>query len=138
MPAYATVVQFEAYVEGWTTDDAAALDRYLERATRTIDRLLGAWTYQSSGAYAGLKVDPTKLAAWEAEALADATCAQAEYLIEVGPVTYTRNPGVGRVKGPDFEVETKAPGGVPRIGPKVAGELARIRHLRRLSARATA
>jgi hypothetical protein len=140
MPAYATVAEFEAYVEGWVTDDALALARYLERASRDVDGLLNSYYGPlTTGAYTGLKLDPTRLRSWEAAALSRATCAQAEYLIETGDVAFVTAPLAGRIKGPDFEVETTAPSGVATVstyGPKLRRELAPIRHLRQTGARA--
>ena len=129
MAAYATVAQFEDYVEGWVTDDEAALERYLERATLEVDLLLGPWPRDSE---TGLKVIPAELYGWQADALARATCAQAEYLIEVGPAGRVR-PQASRIAGPDFTVEydLAAGGPAPRLGPKVAGELEPLRALLR-------
>jgi hypothetical protein len=133
MSSYATAKQFEAYVEGWVTTDEDALARLLERATRDVDVLLGARATLRSGDYAGHKIDPTRLATWEQEALARATCAQAEYRYELGEAALVGagSEGAKRVKGPDFEVEYPAGpgGGRQRFGGKVANELEPIRHL---------
>lgn len=135
MAAYATRAQFEDYVEGWVTDNEAALDRLLERASRDVDAVLGPMAPLTSGAYAGLRLDPTVLRDWEAEALARATCAQAEHRNAVGEEAFVEGSGsVKREKGPDFELEYEE-GGRPsgNIGVKVVAELEPIRHLRRLS-----
>lgn len=134
MSAYATRAQFEAYVEGWVTDNNAALDRLLERATRDVDNVLGPLPTHRAGAYAGLKVDPAA-DGWDAvelEALARATCAQALHRF--------RNPGgifdgerrVGRISGPDFAEDYADAGSTGRYSPDVALELAPIAHRRRL------
>lgn len=154
MTAYATVEQFEAYVPGWVTDDADALEQLLERATRDIDTVMGAWPIVLTGNFAGFKIDPAALAPWEAKALALATCAQTEYIWTVDEARAKRaaaaatNEGKGAVtreKGPDFEVQYAGAGdpvaqvttgGTGRLGPRVAGELAPISHLRRLTGRA--
>jgi len=54
MAEYAVEADFEDYIEGWVTDDSAALERYLVRASRDIDRLVGGWPYLASG----YKFDP--------------------------------------------------------------------------------
>lgn len=122
---YATVADFEAYVEGWVTDNAAALERVLLRAERDVDLILGAWDRDP---LTGLKWSPaTELTAVEAAALRDATCAQAEYRIEQGENFFVRS-RPETVSGPDFTI--KVPGGEPYIGPKVWVELARAPRLR--------
>jgi hypothetical protein len=122
MASYATVANFEAYVEGWVTDSEPALDRYLARASRDIDRIVGVWPYLSSGTYAGLKFNPAEtdpeaagyLAPHQKTAVVNATCAQAYYRIQLdqarntssGSSTTVSLPlGAKRVRGPDFEVE---------------------------------
>lgn len=134
MTAYATRAEFEAYVPGWTTTDPAALDAVLAQASRDVDYLLGARAPIETGTYAGLKVDPTRLAAYERVALSRATCAQAHHVIE-----QTDAAEAGRVPksvaGPDFTVDygeatTPAP-----YAQRLAVELAPIRHLRPATAR---
>jgi hypothetical protein len=140
MAAYATNAEFEAYVEGWTTTNGAALTRLLERASRDIDALMGPRRILTTGTYAGLKYDPTKLADAYADALSRATCAQAEYRFAIGEEEFAQHGTAGRVKGPDFEVELAkgSSGGRPRIGPKVAVELEPLLPFRRLTARGVA
>jgi hypothetical protein len=48
MATYATQADFELYVEGWVTTDAAALERLLLRAERDVDRLLPHYTPTSA------------------------------------------------------------------------------------------
>lgn len=137
MSQYATQAEFEAYVEGWVTENADALNRLLEAASRDIDVLLGPRRTLADGAFAGMKLDPGALRDWEAAALSRATCAQAEYRADIGPVEWAAAGGGGRVKGPDFEVERPTgaiAGDRPRVGPKVATELEPIAHLRVLTA----
>lgn len=149
MPSYATQADFEAYVEGWVTDDPAALARLLERASRDIDYLLGSWPVATTGDYAGLKLDPTTLLDFEGEALSRAACAQGEHLFLVGQAraadtASSGTPARTREKGPDFEVQYAATatvlslvaGGDQTYGPKVRQELAPITHLRQLAGRA--
>lgn len=118
MAAYATNAEYEAYVEGWVTDNAAVLTRLLERATRDVDRALGAYAMQTTGTYAGLKVDPATLEAYEKQALSRATCAQAEYRFQMGEEFFVRAQGVEE-KGPDFTIK----GRLPYLGPKAKAEL---------------
>lgn len=128
---YTTVEDFEAYPPGWVTDNVGALTLLLERAERAVDAILGPIPRDST---TGLKLDPTQLLDWEAEALSRAVCAQAEYLFTIG-TTGDIVPRAGKIKGPDFEQDfTGTPGvPVPSIGPKVKMELEPIHHLRRLS-----
>lgn len=131
---YTSVEDFEAYVEGWETENSAALTRLLERAERDIDNVFGPIPRSST---TGLKVDPSGLQDWEAAALSRAVCAQAEYRFRVGDDELAGGRLVKRVKGPDFETEF-ADGGAGATtralyGPKVRLELEPIGHLRGLS-----
>lgn len=116
MPTYATRAAFEAYVEGWTTDDPAALDRLLERAERDVDYAAGGWPIDPA---TGLKFDPATLPTWQADALSRATCAQAEYRHSMSEEFMVKAQH-SRVSGPDFTVD----GELPYVGPKVLRELA--------------
>lgn len=130
MTAYATQTEFEAYVEGWVTDDAAALGRLLERASRDLDNLVFvALAPLASGTYSGFRLDPGNLVDWASEALSRATCAQAEYRFDTGEAEWAAIGHGGTVSGPDFTVEVpKGPaGGRPRLAPKAALELAPLR-----------
>lgn len=127
MPAYATVTDFEGYVEGWVTDDAAALARELERATRDVDSVITAAGIITTGAYAGFKLDPTVLAAWQRSALARAVCAQALHIIRTrAPTLEAPQPRAKRIKGPDYEVEHADAdvAGTGRYSPDLPRELA--------------
>lgn len=119
MAAYATRAQFEAYVEGWATDDTAALDRLLRRASEDIDEYLGDYVLEEEGDYAGLKLDPTELTYAEARALERATCAQAEYRFEMGEEFFVR-PQFRSTSGPEFSTDGKP----PIVAPKARRELA--------------
>lgn len=139
MPAYATQADFEAYVEGWVTDNPDALDRLLERASRDLDArvFVNRWAL-TSGPFDGFAYNPADLTAQDAAALARATCAQAEHRFRTGEADWAGTGHGGRVKGPDFEVELpKSPdGGALRLAPKAAAELRAIRHLYQAAARA--
>lgn len=120
MPSYATQQEFEAYVEGWTTSDPAALARLLERASRDVDSVLTAFSVESNGLRFGeiRTTNPKGLATWQADALSRATCAQAEYRNLQGEeffVAYQHE----SVSGPEFSTKGRA----PYIAPKVAREL---------------
>jgi hypothetical protein len=114
---YAQQLDFEAYVEGWVTDDEAALDRYLERASRDVDRMVGAWLVdEDSGLKFGNIVadeNPKDLSAHQLAALRRATCAQALYRINLDDArdVVASSSGAGsypagavEVAGPEFRV----------------------------------
>src|SRR5262245_2307703 len=116
--AYATRAQFEAYVEGWTTEDSAALDRLLSRATDDIDAFLGDYSLIETGTWAGRKLDPATLTFAENRSLYRATCAQAQYRFEQGEEFFTR-PAFNQVTGPEFTTS-----GMPgHVGPLAMREL---------------
>jgi hypothetical protein len=116
LPTYTSVEDFEAYVEGWVTDDSDALERLLDRAERDIDSILGG--YQDRDAVTGLKIDPTTIDAWKARALSRAVCAQAEYRFQMGEAFMVKAQ-YESVTGPDFSMT----GQLPYIAPKVRLEL---------------
>lgn len=141
-PLYTSRAAFEAYVEGWVTDDPVALDRLLMRAERDVDALLGAWQPRED---TGLKLAPDELLPWEADALSRTVCAQAEhrFVTTEGALRgETQTAALRRIKGPDFEKEyatsVAAPKAPARYGPKVRQEITPIAHLRMLGARARA
>ena len=117
---YASVSDFEAYSDGWTTTDAAELEAVLEDAERDIDRLI---PYQGARPTSQLlkfsNGDLTAMGTRDRTALMRATCAQAEYRIQMGPAFF-RKAQHASVSGPKFSTS----GMLPRIGPKVAEELA--------------
>jgi hypothetical protein len=135
-PLYATQADFEAYVEGWVTDDAVALARYLERAERDVDSLFPLRPIIRAGTYTGRRFDVTLLANFEADALARAVCAQAEYLIDTGP-DVAAGAAPASVKGPDFEVThpTGPDGARRRYSAKLPNELLPLEPYRRRRAR---
>lgn len=116
MPTYTTQADFEAYVEGWVTDNPAALDRLLERAERDVDSVIGYSATRNQTT--GLKLNPAELETWRAAALSRAVCAQAEYRNKMGEDFMVRAQH-GAVSGPDFSTS----GRLPYIGPKVLIEL---------------
>lgn len=116
MATYATPADLDLYSEGFTVTDPAAVERELQRAERDVDRLLG---YQGQvNAATGLKLDPAALQPYQRDALMRATCAQAEYRIEMGP-EFFRRAQHEQVTGPQFTTTGK----LPRVGPKVMEEL---------------
>jgi hypothetical protein len=118
MATYASQADLEAYIEGWTTDDPDAVERLLERAERDVDSVLASPVPGGRQA-TGLRLDPDGLPGWQAQALARATCAQAEYRFAMGEEFFVRAQH-DRVYGPDFRTD----GQLPYIGPKVERELA--------------
>lgn len=82
MATYATIADYEAYVPGWVTDDPVALEKYLVIGERYIDMALGR--YGRISQTTGLKLDPATLEVWRRKALANAVCAQTEYVIIKG------------------------------------------------------
>ncbi len=122
---YTTRQKFEAYVPGWVTDNADALEKLLGHAERDIDRLLGN---RIPLADTGLKLDPSPLPQWAQDALSNAVCAQAEYLFTLGPDALIK-PAAKRIKGPDFEIEHDAggAGAQPSYGRKALNELEPLR-----------
>lgn len=119
MAAYADQTDFEAYVEGWVTEDSDALDRLLERASDDIDAILGDYDVEDSGDWAGRKLDMTTLDYEEDRALTRATCAQAEYRYQYGEEFMARSQ-YDSVGGPEFSTSGK----LPKIAPKAMQELA--------------
>jgi hypothetical protein len=136
-PLYVTGADFTNYVEGWVTEDAAALDRLLTRAERDIENLFRAVPIIGTGTYAGHRFDPAYLTVWEFDALKRAVCAQAEYRFTIGEEALA-GPTPGDVKGPDFEITYPGGKGRPRYSEKLAGELAPLERFRVRSARAHA
>jgi len=140
VPVYANAADCTDYIDGLVIDDPASFDRLIARAERDVDGLLGAYPRDAT---TGLKWDPTRLYAWQADALARAVAAQVEYLLALDVVGAGASAIIGRqataVKGPDFEV-TYADGGstVARYGPKVGAELGPLRELIVRNARARA
>lgn len=120
MSAYASVEDFENYVEGWETDDQAALERILERASRDVDRFVGAqYRMQDNGyRFGDLTVNPQALTQGQIDAVKRSTCAQAEYRITKGEEWFVEDQ-YEAVSGPDFATKGK----LPRFGPKAREEL---------------
>lgn len=108
---YATIADFEGYVEGWVTDNPAALQRTLDRAERDVNSYL-KWTR-----FPYTAPQFVLLAAEYQAGLRNAVCAQAEYRLLMGEEFFveTSTP----VSGPDYS-STRAPA---RFGPKARQEL---------------
>lgn len=119
--AYATVAEFEGYVEDWVTGDEEALKKALHKASTDVDRWVGpSWKVQTNGLRLG-DVDGDNeqgLSQGQVEALKRATCAQAEYRIEMGPDFFIRAQH-DQTSGPDFSTKGK----LPFFGPKAQIEL---------------
>jgi hypothetical protein len=120
MSTYAQNADVEAYIEGWVTDDPAALTRVIERAEQDLDTLLfGAVSWPDPPLVTNRKLDPASLSTQEVRTLNRATCAQTEYRITMGEDFFRRA---------QFQ-STSGPGGfssqgkLPALGPKVQREL---------------
>lgn len=116
-PTYATIVQLRDYT-GKTSgelSDTAAL-AVLQRAEADIDSL--AVVGRPVDDTTGLRFDPDTLTAAEVRTLARATCAQAEYRLEMGASFFIR-PQHAEVSGPEFTTK----GRLGRIGPQTYNEL---------------
>jgi hypothetical protein len=143
MPAYADQAAMEANIEGWVTDNPAALSRLLERASREVDRLFPHLPIRTSGTFAGFRFDPTELLAYEADALERAACYQAEYrFLVVGEEGYA---GAGartvvEEQGPDFRVKyaetASGSSGSGRYSPKLEEPIGVLARWRATGARA--
>lgn len=140
MATYATISDFEGTIEGWVTDDAAALERIIERAERDVDRVLGPLRRDPN---TGLKVDPTNLTAPDRAALARAVSRQAHHRITALGEGLSGEPArvASKISGPDFTVEyadsaAAAVAATATIGPGVAGELEPLAWMRPRGARA--
>jgi hypothetical protein len=121
MPAYATQQDFEAYVEGWVTDDVAALGRLLERASRDVDAALTAYVPETNGLKLGdlsTGANPKLLVPSDIVAVTRATCAQAEYRFTMGE-DFFRKDEYEFVAGADFSRR----GALSRLAPKARQEL---------------
>lgn len=119
--AYATVEDFEAYVEGWETGDPEVLKRLLHRASLDVDRYVGpAWSVEDNGLRFGdpAGANPKKLSSAQVEALTRATCAAAEYRLAMGEEWFVTDQHES-VGGPDFSTV----GRLSRTGPKMREEL---------------
>jgi hypothetical protein len=113
---YATVADFEAYVIGWVTEDAAALERHLEEAENYIDMAVGH--YGPVDQTTGKKFVPAQLEVWRRTRLANATCAQAEYLMQKGNTFFVEEVPEDPT-GPDGGQK----GREPYLSPKARREL---------------
>lgn len=119
---YASVQDFKDYVtDRLALDDTTITNRLLE-AERDIDLVVGPIPVDME---TGLKFIPADLEDDDAAALVRATCAQAEYRVEMGPAFF-RRPQFNKTKGPDYETEGQA----PIVGPAAMRELTYSRLLR--------
>ena len=96
--------------------DEGAAARLLARAERDVDRLIGGPIHPT----ARRRLNPDLLTAAQAEALARATCAQASFLLEQRPRALIGAASGLRQAG-DLSFTDRP---LPRVGPRVAEELA--------------
>jgi hypothetical protein len=119
---YASVQDFKDFVlDRLDLDDTTITNRLLE-AERDLDLVVGPIPVDMT---TGLKFIPDDLEDDDAAALVRATCAQAEYRVEMGP-SFFRRPQFNKTKGPDYETEGQA----PIVGPAAMRELTYSRLLR--------
>jgi hypothetical protein len=119
---YATVAEFEEFIADRLELDKPTIEARLFEAERDIDTVVGPIAVIPES---GLKFDPDELEDDDREKLMRATCAQAEYRVEMGPAFF-RRPQFNRVSGPDFQTE----GIQPIVGPAAMRELTYSRLLR--------
>lgn len=113
MSTYASQADFEAYVDGWVTDNPTLLQRELDRAESDVNWFLH-WRQTPFTSLEFLALPPE----WQA-GLKHAVCAQTEYRLTMGPEFFVEQPTP--VAGPDYTT-VKAP---PTFGPKAREELLR-------------
>jgi hypothetical protein len=120
MADYASQADFEGYVLGWVTDDPAALERILQNAERDVDTVFGPMELADNGLKYGHPHDANEkgLTPGQVVALTNATCAQAEYRIQMGEDFFVQDQ-YETVSGPNFS----RTGRLARIGPKTMAEL---------------
>lgn len=119
---YASVADFEAYVSDRLSLDTPTIENRLAEAERDIDLVVGPIPIDPA---TGLKFIIGDLEPEDVTALSRATCAQAEYRVEMGPAFF-RRPQADKVSGPDFSQE----GQLPIVGPAAMRELTYSRLLR--------
>ena len=109
---YATVEDLKNYsplVAGYSDDD---LDKTLREAERWID----SYVWPAAVLESGLKYDPLVLNHDDAVQLNYATCAQAEYILHMGPGFFIS--GSTRISGGDYQES-----GAPKVAPKAKQHL---------------
>lgn len=119
---YAAVGDFKTYVSDRLSLDDETIRNRLREAQRDIDLAVGPIPVDME---TGLKFIPDELEADDRAALVRATCAQAEYRVEMGPAFF-RRPQFNKTKGPDYETEGQA----PIVGPAALRELTYSRLMR--------
>lgn len=120
-PVYASSQNFSDHVEGWTTTDAAALDRLLERAERDIDAYVGPVSVEANGRKFGSPATTNEKGLSDAQrtALMLATVAQAYARYRRGEDSMY-DAEYDSVSGPDFNVSGRR----SRLSPQAKQELA--------------
>lgn len=127
MSTYATVADFKA----WSVMDPmpadADIQKALDRAEIDVDSYLPGPIIEDTG----LHVDPATLLTWQVQRLRDATCAQAEYRLELGEEFFQQSSNDEVIQGPDFTISGRR----SRFSP-VAAQLLRTASLLVMGARA--
>lgn len=112
-PRYATVTDLRNYSALVQPYDNDTLNTTLREAERWIDSYV--WPADSDPD-TGLKYDPLDLSVTDAIQLNYATCAQAEYILHMGPGFFMS--GSTRISGGDYQES-----GAPKIAPKAKQHL---------------
>lgn len=120
---YATVADLTAYSLADLPDGVPYLEKILAIAERDVDRAAGYWGVSEG---TGLKFDPILMDASKKGALMRATCAQAEYRLQMGEEFFIEAQPVS-TSGDD----TNFGGRLPRFGPKAYEELVEARLVRK-------
>lgn len=119
--SYASYEEFQAYSPALGSSESEAnIEAALLQASRDIDRFVGLLP-RSATAEPPAKFDLTELSDDLAEGITNATLAQAEYRLVVGPEHFIHSAGTV-VQGPDFTI-THGSGASNRLGPKAIYEL---------------
>lgn len=113
MATYATIADFEAYMVTWVTEDSAALTKVINQAEIDIDNTLPGAVGETGRKFLLEDLDDVLQAPY----LTRAVCAQAEYILHMGPQFFVEQ--ARQVRGPDFIGGRKA----QLIAPKALQEL---------------
>lgn len=123
---YASRSQVEDYIGANLVGDTASIDFLLREATRDIDNFIGpSLPRQDDGTTFGDitlpgYTNPHGMTDIQLKRISDATCAQAEYRLQMGYDFFVEDQRES-VAGPGGMTET---GKVGRVGPKARAELA--------------
>lgn len=116
MSTYATLAEWRAYPENRAPTSDAEAQSILDAAERDVE--MGALGPVGRRWLAtGLKYDPATMAAWKADALMRAVCAQANYRVLQGPDFFEE------AQYDSVSAKVSVQGRLPMIAPRVRMEL---------------